>query len=143
MNSAIFFALCVAGTASLYQVFQRQSAGTNPYLVALVVSGSAILCGVSLIASGGKVTSSDLIQTKFTWFILFLIGLCAFGVDFLTSKAYSVGGDISIIGPVITSGIVVFSGILGVIFFKEPITFVKTLGLVLMVMGMVLTSWKK
>ncbi len=143
MHPSIFFALCVALVASLYQVFQRQAAGVNPYLVAIIVSGGAIVLGGLFALFGGRISSADLVQTKLTWLFLGLIGVCAFGIDFFTSKAYTAGGNISIIGPVITGGVVVFSGILGAIFFKEPLTLLRALGLVLITSGIFLTSWKK
>ncbi|MBP9697766.1 MAG: EamA family transporter [Candidatus Moranbacteria bacterium] len=143
MSSSVFFALCVALAASLYQVFQRQVAGVNSYLVAIAVSFTAILFALLLILLGGKVTSVDLVQGKSAWFFLILIGLCAFGVDFFTSRAYTVGGSVSMIGPVITSGVIILSGIFGMIFFKEPFTLLKAAGLILMILGVFLTSWQK
>ncbi len=143
MHSSVFFALCVSLVAALYQVFQRQAAGVNSYLVAIVVSASAIIFGILFAALGGKVSSADLVQTKYTWLFLGLIGLCAFGIDFFYSKAYTAGGDISVIGPVVTSGIVIFSGILGAILFKEPLTLLRALGLFMMLVGIFLTAWKR
>lgn len=143
MHPSIFFALCVACVATLYQVFQRQVSGVNPYLVAITVSASAVLLGGIFTLFGGKISSADLVQTKYTWLFLVLIGFCAFGIDFFYSKAYTAGGNVSIIGPIVTSGVVVLSGIFGALFFKEPLTLMKALGLIFMTVGMFLTAWKK
>lgn len=141
MHSSVFFALCVALAAALYQVFQRQAAGVNPYLVAVSVSAVAILSGFFLSFFGGKLTLSEFPQSKIIWLYLVLIGFCAFSIDFFTSKAYTSGGSVSVLGPIITSGIVILSAVFGAVFFKEPITILRVGGIALMAIGIGLASW--
>ncbi len=141
MNSSVFFALCVALAASLYQVFQRQAAGVNPYLVAITVSMVAMLSGLLLAFFGGKFAVADFPQSKMTWLAIVLIGCCAFAIDFFTSKAYTSGGSVSIIGPIITSTMVILSAIFGAVFFKEPVSALRISGIVLMAVGIGLASW--
>lgn len=143
MHPSISFALCVALAASLYQVFQRQTVGVNAYIVAISVSGVAILLGLLFSILLGKLSLADFPQSKMTWLYLACIGLCAFSIDFFTSKSYTAGGNVSVIGPVITCGAVLLSGVFGAIFFKEPLTLAKLAGFALMAGGIFLTSWKK
>lgn len=143
MQSSIIFALCVALSATLYQVFQRQVAGVNAYLVALVVSATAIVFGGCLAIFGGKIAPVDFSYGKVSWLFLVLIGVCAFGIDFFTAKAYTAGGDVSLISPIIVSGIVVFSGVFGALFFKESLTWFKIAGILFIALGAFLASWKK
>lgn len=141
MHASVFFALCVALAASLYQVFQRLAAGVNPYLVAISVSAVAILFGLLLASIGGKLSVSEFPQSKIIWLYLILIGFCAFSIDFFTSKAYTSGGSVSVLGPIITSGIVILSAVFGALFFKEPITLLRIGGIALMAVGIGLASW--
>lgn len=143
MNSSLFFALCVAVIAALYQVFQRQVGGVNSYLVAIIVSATAMTLGILLVFVGGKLTFMAIPQGKALWISLFLIGICAFGIDFFTSKAYNAGGSVSVIGPIITGGVVVFSGIFGVVLFKESLSLLKFIGIALIAFGAFLASWEK
>jgi uncharacterized membrane protein len=143
MHPSIYFALAAALTASLYQVFQRQAAGTNPYIVAIAVSMTAAVAGLTMAIFGGKVHVADVVQAKSLWIFLVLIGLCAFGIDFFISKSYTAGGNVSIIGPILTSGVVILTGILGALFFEEPLTALKIAGLLLMTAGAFLASWTR
>lgn len=140
MHSSIVFALCVAVVAALYQVFQRQASGVNPYIVGIMVSAVAIVFGGVAMLSGGKISASDITQAKSAWIFLVLIGLCAFGIDFFTSKAYSAGGSVSVIGPIIICGVVLLTAIFGALFFKEPLTLIRVFGIALMIGGMFLAS---
>lgn len=143
MNSSLFFALCVSVTAVLYQVFQRQAAGVNAYLVAIITSAAAIIFGLVFSLLGSKISLTDFPRAKVSLVAIILIGICAFGIDFFTSKAYAAGGSVSLVGPIITSGMVILSAIVGAIFFKEPFTSLQVGGIALMTIGIFLASWGK
>lgn len=142
MQSSLFFALLVALAASLYQVCQRFAAGVNSYVVAIVVSAVAILFALLVGISTGRVSIAEFHLSKTLWLFLLLIGLSAFSIDFFSSKAYIAGGSVSTIGPIITSGVILLTGLFGIIFFKEPLTLMKLVGFGLMAGGVFLVSWK-
>jgi drug/metabolite transporter (DMT)-like permease len=71
-----------------------------------------------------------------------LIGLTFYGLGAVTYILLLTRVDLSVVGPAVALGYV-FSMLIGIIVFKEPIIINRLIGLGLIVCGVILVIWKK
>ncbi len=143
--SVMFFtsmALCILATI-LYQLFQKLTpANANPAvaLTATYVSSLALcLLTLPVIFPLKKDLGSEIHQLNFASFALAL-ALVGLEVGFLL--LYRSGWRISIAAVVVNVTATVLLLIIGVVFFREKITLVNAIGILVCIAGLVLINWK-
>ena len=129
----IIFAVLAASSFGLWTVFHKlASPYINQIFGAIVVSLTAVIFGgvVLLFNIKGIQLFSDI---KGVIFVV-LAGIAAFFIDYLALQAYSKGLSLTIGGPIIIGGSMVVAVLIGLLL-GEPLTAIKILGILLIVIG--------
>ena len=126
----------------LYHIFQKLTPqGSNPVVALTVTYGTSFLaCVLYLLVfppSGGWQAA----LTKINWTSVAL-GLSILGLEFGFLLAYRAGWDISKAGIVSATAVAVVLIPVGVIAFKEHLSLLNGLGLVLCILGLVFVNLK-
>ncbi|MBI4018280.1 MAG: EamA family transporter [Candidatus Aenigmarchaeota archaeon] len=132
-SEGIVFAVIAAVAYAVLNLTQQQaSAHINPLLGAAVISVSALLVELLLIAPQAR--SIAIPDTRFI-LILAVAGVAAFGVDFFALKSYASGIPLSIGAPIIIGGGIALASLIGLFALGESVTLMKILGILLVVAG--------
>lgn len=133
MSIGILFAITAAIVFGLWTVFHNQAAEhISPVLGAILVSLTAVIIGIPFLVREWGGVGIHIGQKGF--FFIALTGISAFALDYLVLRAYSAGIPISIGGPIIIGGSISVAVIIGFLL-GEQITVVKTLGIMLVLVG--------
>ena len=129
----ILFAVLTAISFGAWTVFHNQaSTHINPIFGAIIVSLTAVIVGSIFLIPQIKNTALFSGQTGIIFAIL--AGIMAFAIDYFALKTYATGINVSVAGPIIIGGSTAIASIIG-FFTGDSITFVKILGLVLVITG--------
>lgn len=132
MNPVIF-AILAAASFGLWTVFHKlASPYINQIFGAILVSLTAVIFGgiIFLFNMKGIQLFSDIRGIIF----VVLAGIAAFFIDFLALQAYSKGLSLTVGGPIIIGGSVAVAVLIGLLL-GEPLTAIKVLGIILIVVG--------
>jgi len=134
---------CLASFSTvLYNLFQKMTpVDANPALALTVTYGVAIGTTLMLFAFFPAGSLGAAFQ-KLNWVSLAL-GLAIAGVEIGTLLAYRAGWELSLLGIMVNVLASLILVILGVVFFKEKITFINILGIVICITGLVLLNYKR
>jgi len=134
---------CLASFSTvLYNLFQKMTpVDANPALALTVTYGVAIGTTLMLFAFFPAGSLGAAFQ-KLNWVSLAL-GLAIAGVEIGTLLAYRAGWELSLLGIMVNVLASLILVILGVVFFKEKITFINILGIVVCITGLVLLNYKR
>lgn len=135
---AVIFAALTATVFGLWTVFhQRASAHINSVFGALVVSATAVIVALTFLLPRIQVTT--LYSNPKGILFAALAGVTAFGIDYFALRAYSAGGQISIVGPIIIAGSIAVATVIG-FFLGEAISPMKILALLMIIIGSALLA---
>lgn len=132
MNPVIF-AILAAASFGLWTVFHKlASPYINQIFGAILVSLTAVIFGgiIFLFNMKGIQLFTDV---KGIIFII-LAGIAAFFIDFLALQAYSKGLPLTIGGPIVIGGSMAVAATIGFLL-GEPLTALKILGIMLIILG--------
>lgn len=132
MNPVIF-AILAAASFGLWTVFHKlASPYINQIFGAILVSLTAVIFGgiIFLFNMKGIQLFTDV---KGIIFII-LAGIAAFFIDFLALQAYSKGLPLTIGGPIVIGGSMAVAVTIGFLL-GEPLTALKILGIMLIILG--------
>lgn len=131
----VFSVLCIGVYFAVMNVFQKR---TKPSLaVSLMFAAGYAFCGLVLLACVMK------FQLKFTWFALglgALISLCYMTNLIMGIKILSVGG-ISLFTIFMMLGGMIVPFVFGILFLNEPVTPLKLIAVLLMIVSLVLATY--
>jgi len=132
MNPVIF-AILAAASFGLWTVFHKlASPYINQIFGAILVSLTAAIFGgiIFLFNMKGIQLFSDIRGIIF----VVLAGIAAFFIDYLALQAYSKGLSLTVGGPIIIGGSMAVAVMIGLLL-GEPLTAIKILGIILIVIG--------
>ena len=133
MHPGIIFAIIAAIAFGIWTVFHQQAADKINYLFgAILVSLTAVVLGLIFLLP--KIKTVKLYSNPKGILFAVLAGICALAIDYFALKAYGSGLSVSISGPIIIGGSVAIAAVIG-FFLGESITFMKILGLLLVISG--------
>jgi bacterial/archaeal transporter family protein len=131
--SPVLFAVAAAVAFGFWTVFHKlASSYIDQVFGAIVVSFVAVLAGAIVLLP--RLKETHLVSNPKGIYFLILAGLCAFAIDYFVLKAYSGGLPITVGGPIVIGGSIAVAVFIG-FFLGDSITFVKILGLVLLIAG--------
>ncbi len=126
----------------LYNLFQKLTpADANPAL-ALSVTYSISLTATLMMFLFYPTASLSTSFQKLNW-ASFALGLAIFGVEISTLLAYRAGWPISLLGIMVNVVASVALVLVGLIFFKEKLTLVNILGIVICICGLAMINFKR
>jgi len=130
----IVFAVITAISFGIWTIFHQQASSyINPIFGAIIVSLTAVVLGSIILLP--QLKGLALFTNQKGIIFVVLAGLCAFAIDYFALKTYSSGIPISVGGPIIIGGSVAIASIIGLLFLGEPISLLRILGIVLVVIG--------
>jgi len=134
MSQGILFAILGAVSFGLWTVFHQQASNhINSLFGAILVSFTAVVLGLLLFFP--KMNETVLYTDSKGILFVVLAGMCALGIDYFALKAYASGLEISIVRPIVIAGSIVVAVIIGFLFLNESFSFLKLLGISLVVVG--------
>ncbi|HEY3311926.1 MAG TPA: hypothetical protein VGK00_09825 [Anaerolineales bacterium] len=141
MTLVLTAGLAVLSTV-LYNLFQKMTpSNANPPLALLITYGVALAATLMLFAFFPPGNLGAELQ-KLTW-VSFTLGLAIAGVEIGTLLAYRAGWQISLLPIVVnvTASLVLVT--LGVVVFKEKLSPVNILGILVCLAGLVMINFKR
>ena len=138
----ILTASLAAFSTVLYNVFQKMTpANVNPAL-ALTITYTVGL-GITLVMFVFFPTGSLLISfQKLNW-VSYALGFAIAGVEIATLLAYRAGWELSLLGIMVNVLASLFLVILGAVFFKERLTIINYVGILVCIVGFVMINIKR
>ena len=138
----IFTASLAAISTVLYNLFQKITpAGINPALALAVTYAVAFLVALSLFAFFPTGSLSAAFQ-KLNW-VSFALGLAIAGVEIGTLLAYRAGWELSLLGIMVNVVASLVLVALGVIFFKDKLSIVNYIGILVCIVGLAMINFKR
>jgi multidrug transporter EmrE-like cation transporter len=126
----------------LYHLFQRLTPpDANPALALVVTYGSAISATLCLFAIYPVRTLTEAFA-KLNWASIAL-GAAVLGIELGVLLAYRAGWQISVLALVINGLSALGLTLIGVIFFKDKLSIINIVGVLLCLTGLVMINWKK
>lgn len=133
MNNSIIYAILCAFSFASWTVFHAAASKyVNSVLGAILVSTSAILCGVFFWLTNKSEASFEITTKGF--FFIFISGASSFCIDYLALKAYGLGLPITIGGPIIIGGSMGIACLIGFLM-GEDVSLTKISAIVLIAIG--------
>ena len=137
----ILTASVAAISTVLYNLFQKITpAGVNPVLALAVTYGVAFLATLMLFAFFPSGNLSAAFQ-KLNW-VSFALGLAIVGLEVGTLLAYRAGWELSLLGITVNVVGSLILVTLGVVFFKEKLTIINLIGILVCIGGLFMINFK-
>ena len=125
----------------LYNLFQKITPqGANPALALAVTYAVAFFAALALFAFFPSSNLSASFQ-KLNW-VSFALGLAIAGLEVGTLLAYRAGWELSLLGITVNVVGSLILVTLGVVFFREKLTFTNVLGILVCIAGLVMINYK-
>src|SRR3989344_1171882 len=133
MHPGIIFAVAASIFFGFWTFFHQQASSKIDYLFgAIIISSTAVAAGLLLLLP--RIKSTVLFTNPKGILFAVLSGFCALAIDYFALKSYGSGLAVSVAGPIIISGSVAMAAVIG-FFLGESITWIKVLGLVMVIGG--------
>jgi drug/metabolite transporter (DMT)-like permease len=140
MNNGLVYAVIAAVCLAFYLILNRK-AGADPAMGTFLVRAAGFAVATLFLLNAFNSGGMSINATAFKgWHLVVLAGVLIAIGDFFMFKAFSSGLPVSIAGPVISGGAVVFAALGGIVFFGESITWTKGLGIGLAALAAILIS---
>ena len=126
----------------LYNLFQKLTpSAANPALALSITYGVSLAATLTLF---GFYPTSSLGASfqKLNW-ASFALGLAIFGVEIGTLLAYRAGWQISLLAIMVNVVASLALVLIGLIFFKEKLSLINILGIVICIAGLVMVNFKR
>lgn len=138
----ILTASLAALSTVLYNLFQKLTPpGANPAL-ALSVTYAVALCVTLMFFAFYPLGDPGAALQKLNWASLAL-GLAIAGVEIGTLLAYRAGWQISLLAIMVNVVASLALVLIGVVFFKEKLSLVNTLGILICIAGLVMVNFRR
>ena len=138
----ILTASLAAFSTVLYNLFQKLTpAQSNPALALSVTYGVALGTTLMLFLFYPAGSLGAAFQ-KLNW-VSFALGLAIAGVEIGTLLAYRAGWQISLLAIMVNVVASLALVLIGVIFFKEKLTLINLLGILICVAGLVMVNYRR
>jgi drug/metabolite transporter (DMT)-like permease len=138
----IFSAGLAVLASTLYHVFQKSTpAEVNPALSLLVTYGTAAIATLGLFLFYPlQNLSADF--SRLNW-ASYALGLSIVGLELGILLAYRFGWQISLLGVVVHIAAALLLLPIGLVLFREKLTPLNLLGIVLCIAGLILVNWRR
>jgi uncharacterized membrane protein len=138
----ILTASLAALSTVLYNLFQKLTpAEANPALALSITYGVSLAATLMMFAFYPTSNLGASFQ-KLNW-ASFALGLAIFGVEIGTLLAYRAGWQISLLGIMVNVVASVILVLIGIVFFKEKLSFINILGIIICIGGLVMINFKR
>lgn len=137
-----FCVTLIIGATSFGILMKYLGDKTHPNLVGCVFSFSCFMVFVCVGVLDGAIYTFSYLEQR-TIMLAICAGCSYVGVDVAIVKMYQNGAPISLAMPIVRAGLAMSSAIIGVLFFMETLTWLKIIGVLLTVFGIVLSAYKK
>jgi len=136
----LILAILSATTFGFYNFFTKLSADKlSPIIAAVFITGAsfaiAVIAMITLKISGQAITFN-----KNMLLFPILAGVFAGVADVLYLFMFSSGAPITIGNPIVVGGTVFVAVVLGLVILREPLTVIKGIGIILVLIGLVLLA---
>jgi drug/metabolite transporter (DMT)-like permease len=139
----ILTASIAAISTVLYNLFQKLTpAEANPALALTVTYGTALAATLLLFAVYPLKSGLGISFQKLNW-ASFALGLAITGVEIGTLLAYRAGWQISLLGIMVNVVASLLLVLIGVFFFKEKLSLVNLLGILICIAGLAMLNFKR
>jgi uncharacterized membrane protein len=139
------FSLITIILYGIHDILLKQLAGTvNSTVSSLAINGSAavLLLLYLLVQSGGKWRfQGPIFQMNTVYLVVAGVALGVATITFM--NAFNRGGNLSIVVPVVYTGVIGICMLTSVLFFRETMDWRQIMGACLAVVGIFLMSWPK
>jgi drug/metabolite transporter (DMT)-like permease len=127
----------------LYHLSQKNiPKDANPLIVVASAYFLAIcLCLTGFFFTGENKRLTEILQSQ-NWLVVALLGLAAIGIELGFLYAYRTGWQVSTTATTTGTFITIALALLGVLWFKETLTIVNIIGIVLCMVGVVFINLK-
>jgi uncharacterized membrane protein len=127
----------------LYNLFQKLTpADVNPALALSVTYATALAATLFLFSVYPATAGLGSAFQKLNW-ASFALGLAITGVEIGTLLAYRAGWQISLLGIMVNVVASLLLVLIGVLFFKEKLSLINLLGIVICIAGLVMVNFKR
>jgi uncharacterized membrane protein len=138
----ILTASLAAMSTVLYNLFQKLTpSDANPALALSLTYGVSLAATLTLFVFYPTTSLSAAFQ-KLNW-ASFALGLAIFGVEIGTLLAYRAGWQISLLGIMVNVVASLALVLIGSVFFKEKLSFINILGIVVCIGGLMMLNFKR
>jgi uncharacterized membrane protein len=138
----ILTASLAAMSTVLYNLFQKLTpSDANPALALSITYGVSLAATLMLFVFY-PTTSLGASFQKLNW-ASFALGLAIFGVEIGTLLAYRAGWQISLLSIMVNVVASLALVLIGIIFFKEKLSFINLLGILVCIGGLVMVNFKR
>jgi uncharacterized membrane protein len=138
----ILTASLAALSTVLYNLFQKLTpSDANPALALSITYGVSLAATLTLFAFY-PTTSLGASFQKLNW-ASFVLGLAIFGVEIGTLLAYRAGWQISLLSIMVNVVASVALVLIGSLFFKEKLSLVNVIGIVVCICGLAMINFKR
>jgi uncharacterized membrane protein len=126
----------------LYNLFQKMTPpDANPALALFITYGVSLMATLMLFVFY-PISSLSASYQKLNW-ASFALGLAILGVEISTLLAYRAGWQISLLGIMVNVVASVALVLIGSLFFKEKLSLVNMLGIVVCICGLAMINFKR
>src|SRR5512133_3530923 len=138
----ILTASLAALSTVLYNLFQKLTpADANPALALSITYGVSLAATLSMFVFYPTASLGSAFG-KLNW-ASFALGLAIFGVEIGTLLAYRAGWQVSLLSIMVNVVASLALVLIGSIFFKEKLSFINLLGVVICIVGLVMVNFKR
>ena len=138
----VLTASLAAMSTVLYNLFQKLTpSDANPALALSITYGVSLAATLTLFVFYPTTSLGDSFQ-KLNW-ASFALGLAIFGVEIGTLLAYRAGWQISLLAITVNVVASVALVLIGILFFKEKLSLINVLGIVVCIVGLMMLNFKQ
>ena len=140
--SIILTAFLATLSTVFYHIFQKMTpAAANPALALSVTYGVA-LCLTFIMFSFFPLGGFSAALQKLNW-VSFALGLAIVGLEVATLLAYRAGWELSLLSIVVNVVASLVLVILGLVLYKEKLTLVNIMGILVCIAGLAMINYKR
>ncbi len=134
----LIFAILSAISFGFYNFFTKMAADKlSPIIATVLITGTAFIVAL-VVMFVSKIAGQPIVISKNIILFPILAGLFAGIAELLYLSMFSGGAPITIGNPLVVGGTVLVAVVLGMLILKEPMTVIKGIGIVLILIGLVM-----
>ncbi|MFW0862420.1 MAG: EamA family transporter [Candidatus Komeilibacteria bacterium] len=136
----VLFGILAAVSFGFYNFFTKISADKlNPIIALVFITGSSFLVAL-VIALLFKLSGQELVLSKNSISIPILAGVFTGIAEMFYLFMFTKGAPLSIGNPLVVGGTIIVAVLLGMIIIKEPLSWVKAIGILVTLLGVIILS---
>jgi uncharacterized membrane protein len=134
----LIYSLIVALSTALMDFFIKLSSGKIHDGIGAIIIGIASVIPITAATLFDKAAGREIVITKMGLIYSFIAGVSIGFATLFIFKIFNTGVNISVSVAVFRSAVILFAGLLGVVFLKESINLQMGLGFILTIIGVIL-----